>query len=139
MQRAYKTIKDTFVNENHVSMFQSVFEDGYYRIDLIVDYPQKDTLTLYKGDEEEREQILEKLKMMNSYEDWVSLPDGSLIRIDHIRQLEKTFEDGIYYLKINFGNNKTHTVFSGTKEGQEHVFQQLKSEIYSIIYDLEKI
>ena len=139
MQRAYQTIDEIYVNENNVSMFQLTKENGYYYIVLIVDYPQKKPLILFKGTQDEQQEIIKKLEMMNSYEDWMTLHDGSLARIDHIRHLEKGEEDGMSYIKISFGNNRKFTAFKGSEKMCEKLFEEMKKQIYAIVYDLQQI
>ena len=139
MQRAYQTIDGYLVNEDCVSMFRT-FRDGMYHcIKIITNFEHADDFIIFKGTKEEVNDIMARLALKNSFEEWLTLKDGSLLRIDHIKSTHIYNANGLFNIDMCLCDNQSVTIFSGTEQGMEEAIEELKNSCYAIIYNLKKI
>lgn len=140
MQKVFQTVDKQFINEEHISMFQTTNLNGKYQIKIIVDYDTNDDYILYESkDETDRNLTLNKIKDMLSCSEWGELQDGSLFRINHIKYSKMLEKDGEYFLNIYFSKDTCVTFFQGTQLGLENAFKDFKMICYSVVYDLDML
>lgn len=139
MQRAYQTIDGHLINEECVSMFRP-FRDGmYYCIKVITNFEHADDFIIFKGTKEEQMDIMQRLSYKNSFEDWLTLSDDSLLRMEHIKSTHVYSANGLFNIDMCLCDNQSITIFSGTEEGMKQKMEELKNSCYAIIYDLKTI